>query len=89
MSQVFKTVFKHIRGRVVPVRVSMMGAPDEWQKVNHAVRARQYMAKEATQVGDAYGKMFVKKSLKDSKIVGEKIGMRIAKLAKLARRLPK
>lgn len=86
MSQSFKTIFKRIGGRVVPIRESLNGAPSELQKVMHARRAREYL-KEPTQIGDKYGAMFVKKSLRDSKIVGEKIGMRIARLAKLASKI--
>lgn len=86
MSGSFKTVFKRVRGRVIPIRVSSLGAPDEWQKINHAIRSRQYL-KEATQVGDKYGAMFVKKSLKDSKIVGQKIGQRISTIVRLMKKV--
>jgi hypothetical protein len=85
----FKTVFKRIGGRVIPIRESLSGAPSELQKVMHVKRAREFLTKEATQVGDRYSAVFYRNAVRDSKIVGQKIGMRIAKLARIAGKLPK
>lgn len=82
----FKTVFKKIRGRVIPIRVSNAGAPDEYQKVMHKQRAMAALKEPGEGAKDLYYGKFYQLAKKQSKEAGSKIGMRIAKLA---RRLPK
>lgn len=74
----FVTVFRRIGGRIVPIRKAVKaGEPDEIQKVVHVRRARKYLKEDSP---DKLGTAFWRTARKESKIAGDKIGRRIAKL---------
>jgi len=82
----FKTIFKRINGRVIPMRISLSGAPDEIQKMIHKQKAMQALRTaptEAHQLGRKLTGAFYKSSKMNSKAAGVAIAKRISKLKKL------
>ena len=86
MAKAYKTVFRKIRGRVVPVRVSTNQSPDENQKIEHIRRALKSLRDEPTKMGSAMDRkfqaVFYKIARKQSKETGARISKRISKLKK-------
>lgn len=86
-SKAFKTIFIRRRGRVIPIRVSNKGAPDELQKVVHKARANKSLRQTPTPDSAAGRKMqgvFFKIAKRQSKETGEKIARRLNKIKKKA-----
>lgn len=83
--KLFKTVFRRIRGRIVPVRISLAGGPDDIQKIMHVKKARSVLRgrKTATDVWDRKMEAaFYGIAKKQSKEVGSNIAKRLNKLRK-------
>lgn len=83
MSAAFKTIFKRIGGKIIPIRQSLMGHPDEIQKIMHIQRARAALRNTPSIKID--GKMFgtfFRISRQQSVKAGATIGRRIFKLVK-------
>lgn len=83
----YKIVWRKIGARTIPIKESLKGAPSELQKIMHKQRAMQSLKVATSEIDPVMHGMFYKVAKRDSKIAGEKIAMRISRLAKIARRI--
>lgn len=80
----FKTVFIRVRGRVIPIRKSLGGSPDEEQKIQHIKRAmaslRDEPSIEGPNIKRKFHATFFKIAKQQSKETGDLIAKRIARI---------
>jgi len=77
----FKTVFRRIRGRIIPIRVSTRrAAPDEDQKIAHIRNALKFLRDKPTPRDSRVAGVLFKLARRQSKETGQRIGKRIRKL---------
>lgn len=81
----FKYVFRKIRGKIIPVKVSLNNAPDDLEKIEHIRKAKKALdtiTKKSGKNDKMFKGVFYNLAKKQSKKTGQDIARRIAKMKK-------
>lgn len=84
----YKTVFRNIRGRIIPIRESLKERPSELQKVVHVQKAREalkFLGSAADFVDRKLTGAFYRSAVAHSKNAGKQISKRMARLKKMGK----
>jgi hypothetical protein len=78
--------FIRIRGKIIPIKKSLIGAPDDLQKIEHIKKAREelkLLTKKSSVSHKKFAAIFYKTSKIQSKQVGKSIALKLAQLKKI------